>query len=122
MEIKHMEVAKQSLELADTGLESLEYIKQQYKEGKFTETFYLFNDVVNAFSTMERSIQGLLPHLPENQISLLMDRLRNGLGLIVSTYEQDRSSQAREVLQFNLMPTYKEWRIELHRVLDQYVS
>lgn len=122
MDKKYIDVIKQSLALSDTGLESLEHIKLQYKEGKFAETFYLFNDVVNAFSTIERSVQDLLPLLPENQIQVLMDRLRSALEHVVAAYEQERLSQAREVMQFNLMPTYKEWRLELHRVLDQYIT
>lgn len=53
---KHIEVIKQSMNLLETVKEGLQHIQKLSHEGKYEATIQLFENVVFAFSTVEKSL------------------------------------------------------------------
>lgn len=112
---------KKVLELKDTGLEGLEHVKRQISEGKFDETIPLFADLVQAFATIEQS----LANLPDKTISTEMNKaaenVRAGLDHVATAFENRDRDKVFAVLQFSLVPKYKQWMEKLDKTLQPYI-
>jgi hypothetical protein len=119
---KNMEIIRQANELSMTVLEGLEHSKTRINEGYFEESIQLFTDVVEAFSHIEKSIQPLLPHLPQNNLDSLTISLHESIEYTVSAYEKGEGGKVLEIIQFNLLPMYKKWQSELEATLRPYIT
>ena len=71
------------------------------------------DDFVNGFYQIEKSMQGFISELPSNQIEETTNQLRNAMEHTVSAYEQGDIGKALETMQFNLLPSCKEWKLEI---------
>ncbi len=118
---KYINVMRQAKGLSDTCLESLKHIKSKFNQGEFESTMMMFHDSANAFYQMQKSIQTVLKELPDNELELLSDSLRDTIELVVSTYEQEDRGKVLEILQFTLLPQYKKWQDELNRCFQPYL-
>jgi len=112
---------RQAKDLSDTCLEGLEHVKSKLNQGEFESTMMMFHDSANAFYQMHKSIQPVLKELPDNELELLSDSLRDTIELVVSTYEQGDRSKVLETLQFTLLPQYKKWQDELNHCFQPYL-
>jgi len=118
---KYIGIMKRTTELADTCLKGLEHIRSKLNQGEFNSTLMMFHDSANAFHQMQKSIQTVLKELPDNELELLSDSLRDTIELVVSTYEQEDRGKVLEILQFTLLPQYKKWQDELNRCFQPYL-
>jgi hypothetical protein len=118
---KYLDVMKRIVELAETCLEGMEHIKLQLNEGRFEDSIRLMTDVVDAYHSMEKSLQDFLSQLPPNRIEELSNTLRSAFEYMVSAYEEGKGAMALEIIQFNLLPSYKRWKGELERILNPYL-
>jgi RNA binding exosome subunit len=119
---KYVEVMRHVIELSETVDGGLEHIKRRINEGYFEDTIQLFTDVVEAFSHIEKSIQPLLPHLPQNNLDSLTISLHESFEYAVSAYEKGEGGKVLEIIQFNLLPMYKKWQTVLEATLRPYIT
>jgi hypothetical protein len=118
---KYLDVMKRMVELSETCLEGMEHIKLQLNEGRFEDSIRLMTDVVEAYHRMEKSLQDFLSQLSPNRIEELSNPLRRAFEYVVSAYEEGEGAKALEIIQFNLLPSYKKWKGELERSLNPYL-
>jgi hypothetical protein len=119
---KYMDVMKRTVELSESCLGAINHIKVRLNEGAaFEDSIRLMDDLVNGFYQIEKSLQGFITKLPLNQIEGLTNRLRSAMEHTVSAYEQGESGKVLEIIQFNLLPSFKSWRAELDQVLSPYL-
>lgn len=118
---KYFDVITRALELAETSLAGLEHCKDSLNQGKVENAAPLLEDVLAAYAKIEEALQPVLPSLEENKISQFTDTLRSSFDLVVSAIEQGEGAKSQEVIQFNLLPSYKAWLSELNRILKPYV-
>ncbi|QGG48876.1 hypothetical protein [Heliorestis convoluta] len=115
------DILRRILELSETIEEGLEHIHSQLKKGKIESTITLMEDVLTGYAEVEKSIQAILPELSSNELGNISSKLQKAFDLIIGHYENGRVNKVGEVMQFNLLPTYKAWRHEARRVLEPSV-
>jgi hypothetical protein len=86
MEI-YNDVLKRSTELLETVQEGLLHILKRLNEGHFEDTIYLFEDAVEAFSVIERSLNVIPKYLLNEDLSELTVKVKNAIELAVGAYE-----------------------------------
>ncbi|TFJ94293.1 hypothetical protein [Lentibacillus salicampi] len=118
---KYSDVMKQSSALLETVDEGLQHMQTLLKHGKYEATISLFEDIVQAFSTIEKSVLNLPEELLTDDIQSLTGKVRNALDSVVDAYEANRYGSVRELLQFTLLPVYRKWAKELNRTFTLYV-
>jgi hypothetical protein len=118
---KYMDVMKRTVELSESCLGAIDHIKARLNEGAFEDTIRLMDDLVNGFYQIERSLQGFISKLPSNQIEGLTNRVRSAMEHTISAYEQGDRGKVLEIIQFNLLPSFKIWKAELDQVLSPYL-
>lgn len=122
MEQQYYDVIKRIVELAETGLEGLKQIELDLKEGKYEQSVTLLQDTINAFYSIEKAIKPMTPNLLPNELTPLSQQLTESYQLIISAYEQRAYTKAQEIMQYNLLPSYKKWHAELDSSLLPYIS
>lgn len=114
------DVAEKLPELSKTGLEGLEYVRDQIGLGKYEQSMSVFTDVIYAFTEME-SVLGSTYQLEQDSDGLLSatDSLKDGFDWMVTTYE--KRGRLQEIMQLTLMVRDKAWQKELEQSLSQYI-
>ena len=115
------DVIKRTVELAETGLEALQHINSKIDAGQLEQTVNLMSDLTDAFYSIEKAIQPLMPELLPNELEVLAAELKNAFDDIISAYECKEINRAAEVMQFRLTPCYKKWQAEIDRVFMPYI-
>jgi RNA binding exosome subunit len=118
---KYIDVMKQSTELLKTALEGLQHIQTLLSEGKFEDSIFLFENTVQAFSTIENSLKGFPDDILTEDIQTITNNVRNAFEIVVSSYETKNYAKVQEVLQFTLIPRYKNWEHELEKTFNPYL-
>jgi hypothetical protein len=106
---KYNDVLKKSTELLETVQEGLLYTLKRLNEGHFEDTIYLFEDAVEAFSVIERSLNVIPKDILNEDVTELTAKVKNAIELIVSAYELKDDAKVKEILQFSLIPRCKKW-------------
>ena len=114
------DVAQKLLELSKTGLEGLEYVRDQMGLGKYEQSMSVFTDVVYAFTEIEDVLRSTYqPEQDTNGLLSATDSLKDGFDWMVKAYEE--RGRLQEILQLTLMVRYKAWQKELEQSLSQYI-
>jgi len=104
---------KQIIEMSKTCLELIEHIIFRLNDGYFKETYKLLEDVVYAFSQIEKNINTSTNFITSNNIDKLTRELRIAIDKIVTCYEKYDKHTAQKVLENTLLPTYQKWQKEM---------
>jgi len=118
---REVELKKRVLELSETTLEGLEHIRVRTANGHFEETFSLFYDTVNSFHEMVKVIQPMLSELKQNMLEEKAAQVTRGMDLLLSAYEGSAGMPPLEILQFTLLPKYRDWKRELKDALEPFI-
>lgn len=106
--------------LLDTIKEGLQHIEKRLGEGHFEDTAYLFEDIKEAFSSIFKTIEPVIPE--HKMLGELTDKLLIGLEAMNSSYENKKLDQARIDLQFMLFPAYRSWQEEMQKCFGNLVE
>ena len=115
------DLAKRLLELAETGLEGLEYVKKQNGQGNFEQAMSVFIDVLHSFSEIENVLNMNQPEEGYADLASATESLRDGFNWMVKAYESQEQSGTLEIMQLTLIPRYKSWQEELEKSLSRYI-
>lgn len=119
---KQIGIMKQSLELSETILEGLQHIQKLLGEGKFEQTIYLYEDVLLAFSAIEKSVEPLKDELNSETFNSATTNLKYIMELVVDHYEEKNYAKVQEVMQFTLVPQFKKVKQELELAFKPYLQ
>lgn len=111
------EVFDYILDLTDTMLEGMEHLKNRMQEGYFEDTCYLYFDIVKAIASIYDALEPLIPQLGDNRIEDFTGELNRVNEKMVEIYEQKQFEIAKDNMEFQLLPAFKKWKIELERCL-----
>ena len=114
------DLAKRLLELAETGLEGLEYAKEQNGQGNFEQAMSVFTDVIHSFSEIENVLNTNQLECSDDLTSAT-ESLRDGFNWMVKAYESQEQSGTLEIMQLTLIPRYKSWQEKLEKSLSRYM-
>jgi uncharacterized protein YjgD (DUF1641 family) len=103
------DLAKRLLELAETGLEGLKYVKEQNGMGNFEQAMSVFTDVIHSFSEMENVLNTNQPEEGSDELASANESLRDGFNWMVKAYESQEQGGTFEIMQLTLLPRYKSW-------------
>ena len=115
------DVAKRLLELAETGLEGLEYVKEQNGQGNFEQAMSVFTDVIHSFSEIENVLNTNQPEQGDADLATAIESLRDGFNWMVKAYESQEQGGTLGIMQLTLIPRYKSWQEELEKSLGRYI-
>jgi hypothetical protein len=118
---KYTEVMKQAIELIETMQEGIGHIRTQLNKGQYEQSVILFEDVMIAYATVERSLTPVLEGWGNEDVTPEMLKLRQSLEFIVSAYEQREYGKVIEIMQFSLIPQVKTWKEELEKAFHPYI-
>lgn len=118
---KHIEVMKKSLDLSETILEGLQHTKKLLSEGKHEQSVFIFEDILQAFATIGRTIAPVLKELNNESISLKQAEFSQAADLVVTGYEEKNYTKVQEILQFTLIPRFKKLKEELEQTFNPYL-
>ena len=113
------DLAKRLLELAETGLEGLEYVKEQNGQGNFEQAMSVFADVIHSFSEIENILNTHQPEEGHDDLATATESLRDGFNWMVRAYESQEQGGTLGVMQLTLIPRYKSWQEELEKSLGR---
>ncbi|MED4461198.1 hypothetical protein [Metabacillus fastidiosus] len=114
-----IDIMRQSLDLQETVLEGLEHVQKQISEGKFEDTISLFRDIVQAFFSIESSLKCLPDQILIDEV--IIDNIRGSLNIAVNAYESKNYMNVQEVIEFKIIPMYKEMKIQLEQTFNPYI-
>jgi len=115
------DLAKRLLALAETGLEGLEYVKEQDGLGNFEQTMSVFTDVIHSFSEIENVLNTNQMEEGYADLATATESLRDGFNWMVKAYENQEQGGTLGIMQLTLIPRYKSWQEELEKILSQYI-
>ena len=115
------DLAKKLLELAETGLEGLEYVKEQNGQGNFEQAAPVFTDVIHSFSEIENVLNTNQPKEGYTDLATATESLRDGFNWMVKAYESQEQGGTLGIMQLTLIPRYKSWQEELEKCLSRYI-
>jgi hypothetical protein len=115
------DLAKRLLELAETGLEGLEYVKEQNGQGSFEQAMSVFTDVLHSFSEIENVLNTNQPEEGYADLATATGSLRDGFNWMVKAYESQEQGGTLGIMQLTLIPRYKSWQEELEKSLGRYI-
>jgi hypothetical protein len=118
---KYNDVLKRATELLETVHEGLLHIFKRLNDGHFEDTIYLFEDAVEAFSVIERSLNVIPKDILNKDLSELTAKVKDAIELIVSAYELKDYAKAKEILQFSLIPRCKKWNEALAGISARFL-
>ena len=113
--------AKRLLELAKTGLDGLEYVKEQNEQGNFEQAMSVFTDVVHSFSEIENVLNTNHPEKGYDDLATATESLKDGFNWMVKAYESQEQGGTLGIMQLTLIPRYKSWKEELEKSLSRYI-
>ncbi|WHY94148.1 hypothetical protein QNK12_12065 [Neobacillus cucumis] len=117
---KYIDVMKRILDLTDTMEKGLIHIRNQVNEGYFEASLPLVQDVISAFASVEKGLMGV-EILPPTKLGEEFQNLRDGFSVLTEAYEQGSGGKALEVLQFNVLPNTKKWKMSLEKLFELYL-
>ena len=114
------DLANRLLELAETGLEGLEHVRDQIGLGNYEQSMSVFTDVVHAFSEIEGVLRSTYQsEQGSDDLLSVTDSLKDGFDWMVKAYEE--RGRLQEIMQLTLIPRYKSWQEELEKSLSRYI-
>lgn len=114
------EVAGQIIELSQTIKEGLIHINEKMDEGQLKETLYLFEDVLEAFSSIEIPIQPVLQADNMDELQGATAELKKSLEMLAQAFEANDLEKARAEISQSLIPSYSRWQSELEQSLKAF--
>ncbi|SFQ11323.1 hypothetical protein [Salibacterium halotolerans] len=103
-------VIKQILPLTETMGESLQHIQELLHDGRFEAAMPLFDDLVQAYSSIERALQPFFEEWEETEdLESQTALMKNSLDAVVSALEKNEYEHVKEIMQFTLLPQWKKW-------------
>ncbi|WP_017726259.1 hypothetical protein [Halalkalibacterium ligniniphilum] len=118
---RYVNVMKQSIELVETMEEGVGYIHTQLNEGRFEQSVLLFEDVLNAYAIVEQSTSSVLAKMEEQSVLLQLEKGKQALERILSTYEEKQHEVVKEIIQFTLLPAIHTLKKELEQSFSSYL-
>ena len=97
------DLAKRLLELAETGLEGLEYVKEQNGQGNFEQAMSVFADIIHSFSEIENVLNTNQPEEGYAGLASATESLRDGFNWMVKAYESQEQGGTLGIMQLTLM-------------------
>lgn len=87
LNLMNRDVAERVLELSRTGLEGLEYVRDQIGLGKYEQSIAVFTDVIHAFTEIEDVLNTYQGEQDSDLLSATSS-LRDGFDWMVKAYEE----------------------------------
>lgn len=119
---RYADIIRRTLELADTSLEALEQTKIYLSSGRFGEGQILLYDAFGGYYQVEKSLSLLEDKLALKADEIPAQALRGAMEAVVAALEQGEEAKVLELMQFYLIPTYKQWRDGLSQCLRPLIS
>lgn len=118
---QHLDQMRKILALADTGLESLEYLLEGIKQGKEQIPLYLLPELVDAFMSINESVALLSKDLPSNEINKNSDIVAKDLTAVCLALEGGDIASIRNLIEGDLVSSYRTWQHELAECFNPFV-
>jgi hypothetical protein len=117
-------ISSQIIRLSGTIQEGMDHLVRRMNEGFFEDNYYLFQDMVRAFSAIYDAMGPLtvLSPLKESHIMELGGNLMSTLDSINDLYENHELDKAQQHMQMVLLPAFGRWKDELDRCLHPLVD
>lgn len=119
---KHLEVMKLNLQLSETLVEGLTHVQKQLNEAKYPEAIQLMDDVIGGFASIENSVGPVLGNMEQtNLVEEQIEKVRNNLEQVVTSFESQSYGTAQEIIQFTLIPNVKKLQAEMETLFARYL-
>ncbi|SDH19792.1 hypothetical protein SAMN05192534_102141 [Alteribacillus persepolensis] len=119
---KQLPVMEHILNLSETMGEGLQHIARLFHEGKFENGLPLFEDVIQAFTTIEQSFASLSSNMEAlGIVQEEQEKFRTALDYIVTQMESGAHEQSKEVLHFTVLPRWRKWKGALEAAFRSFL-
>jgi len=113
----YKDVAQGIVELSQTGLDALNYLKLKVDEKSNNIPGFLLDDVVEAVNSINLAIVPMMIDLPKNKIESTREKLESDLTISVKAMEDEDDQLFVDNLQTNLIKSYTNWKKEIDKSL-----
>ncbi len=114
------EMAGEIIELSRTIKEGLVHINGRMDDGRLMETVYLFEDILEAFATIEIPLQRLLQEDNMDRLQKATIEFKKSLEVLAQAFEANDLEKSRTELAQSMIPSYSRWQAELEQSLRAY--
>lgn len=111
-------LSRDMVELSNTIKEGLDHLDKRLAEGHLEDSYYLFQDIVQAFYSVTRAMESMQANVEIAGVVKATDSLLSAFEKLSTSYEDQKLNQARMDLQLILTPAFSAWSSELHRCLQ----
>jgi polysaccharide pyruvyl transferase WcaK-like protein len=108
-----LKVVKLSYELSGTMLEGITYVSDLLNAQKYEQSISIMNNVLEAFETIERSLEPIIVEIKNNVIKENLVLLQEKFKQVVIAFEESSILKIEEIVQFELQEAIKKLRINL---------
>lgn len=117
---RYLNIIQRSLELLGTMEEGIVYMQDKVQTGEYEASILIMQDVLVAYSVVERSLSPVFENLSSNEIEKLGSKLRGALQQLIFVYEQKMWGEVESTLSHVFVPCYKAWKQEVEKRLQLY--
>ena len=100
---------KRLLDLTNTMLEAVGHLKKRFADAKLENNLYLFTDMMEAFSIIEK----ILDKREDIDIKSETEDLKKSFEVITSYYEEENYNDIRSFFNFVFLPAFEAWNREI---------
>lgn len=114
---KQIGVMQQALQLTETMLEGLNYIKQCNTNGMYSYSHGLLDDTIVAFGSIQRAFSVITDVEEENNLNMLTEQIEQALATTLVKVTQGTDGE----LDKEVLPLIMQWKKEMERVFHPYI-
>lgn len=118
---KYYDVIRRTLELAETGQQSLEHLPSQLEGGQYELAIGLFQDFVQAFMDMDQTVEMLKDELNVSDVNEHKDEVVQAIQQVVEFFKTQNYQEALVCISNNMLTAYKLWKQSLEQALQPYI-
>ncbi|MBB5175128.1 YheC/YheD family protein [Texcoconibacillus texcoconensis] len=109
---------KKFVNILETSVEALDYIKRLINEGNYTEVIPLLQTTIEGFNALYKEIHSN-NHVIDEKIFKLINQLKENLINTIEYLNKGKYQQIRELIHSYLLPTYKELLSKYEDMIQQ---
>jgi hypothetical protein len=90
-------------------------------ELRYEEAFVVLQDVAQGIECIESAMEPFISEVVHNNIDTLRINIKEKLGKIIDSNEQERYINSKIQISEEILPTFIDWKEEIEKVLKPYI-
>lgn len=115
---KNIQIVKQIFPLLRTMEKGINHVQKQLSELRYEEALTVLENTMHGIICIEKAIRNMQEVLPESQIDVLTEKIKDCMSKVVDNYDNETESYLKEHIANEMLPIFSDWKAEIERSLS----